>query len=297
MPSALMPNELRLAIGGMGILLRWRGSHIADWSHRFYQDFVSSNRPEVTLDVHCGDLPDCREEELLFDGVENHWRLYGSNGCCVIETFDRRSREKCQVALMTPDFSSGDVHVRPNDKRDSVWSLANVMQPLGELLVVNRLSRRQGLLIHGSAIDDRGKGLAFIGPSGSGKTTMVRLWRRRKHVTVLNDERIILRKHDDGFWAYGTPWPGMISDLSSGGVPLTKVFLISHANENSIIPARATSLVSDLLSQAFLPFWDGTALATSLAFCEELIEGVRCHRLGFVKDRQVVEFIRGLDEN
>lgn len=293
-----MPNELRFAIGGVGILLRWRGSHVTDWPHHFYQDFLSSGRSDVTLNIQCGPLPDYREDELLFDGKENHWRLYKSNGRCVLETFDRKTNQnKCQVAVLKPDFSSGDVHVRLGEQGDTVWSLADLMQPLSQLLVVNRLSRGHGLLFHGSGIDDRGKGLAFIGPSGSGKTTMVNLWRRRRHVTVLNDERIIIKRQNGRFWVYGTPWPGMVRDVSSRGVPLRKVFLISHADENDVIPSGLTSLVGDLLSQAFLPFWDGTALAASLAVCEELIERVDCTRLGFVKDRRVVEFIRGLNGN
>jgi len=298
MSSSSRPKELTLAIGGIAISMRGHGSAICDWPDPLlYQDFRSRRAPEVELEVHCGELPDLEEDEVVFDGEDNHWRLYRSGGRLVLETFEVRTGERRHVGVLRPDFGSGEIYVTPEVDGDNCWSMRKLMRPLGELLVVNRLATGRGVMLHASGVVDRGKGLVFVGPSESGKTTMASLWERSRRATVLSDERVIIRKHGDGFRAYGTPWPGSLLSLSADPVPLNNVFLISHAKENSVRCDEPAALVGDLLSQAFLPFWDQEALARVLATCEELVTAVDARRLGFVNDDSIITFIRGLDES
>ena len=67
--------------------------------------------------------------------------------------------------------------------------------PLDELLLQGLLARGRGAEIHACGIaDGSGRGLLFVGQSGAGKTTMARLWEGERGITVLSDDRIILRR-------------------------------------------------------------------------------------------------------
>ena len=71
--------------------------------------------------------------------------------------------------------------------------------PLDELLVVHRLGLKdsRGVEVHAAGIRDaEGNGYIFLGHSGAGKSTTTRLWNELPGMTVLSDDRIILRQHN-----------------------------------------------------------------------------------------------------
>ena len=76
------------------------------------------------------------------------------------------------------------------------------------------LLQEGGVLLHASAVVDRGRAWVFSGPSGSGKTTLAGLAGPRR---VLNDETIALRPSPDGWTACATPFYG------SGGPAMAEV--------------------------------------------------------------------------
>jgi len=134
-------ERLCLSIAGIGFELAWAGAPPAqERSLKFYREFLSDrdhssgeNEINVRLRVHCGELPNLERETSIFDAVANHWRLFRSNGHAVFEMFHTLPPHPLmQVSMMAPDFSSGDVYVRPRKSgRWPTWSLLRVMRPFG----------------------------------------------------------------------------------------------------------------------------------------------------------------------
>jgi len=298
-------DRLQLTIAGIGIELTWAGGRLLDesalLSRQFYERFASNGprrrratQATVRLHVHCGELPTLRPDVLIFDAVTNHWRLFRAKGRDVFEVFDTRPpHPTVQLAVMQPDFSTGEVYRRPDASiLTRSWSLTQLMQPLGELLMVNVLSRGQGVLLHALGVADQGKGLLFIGRSGAGKSTLAKLYKPHQGVAILSDERVVVTKEDGRFWLSGTPWPGEGLTVSSETVPLRKVFFLEHGTANTLISDRLINLQGLFFQQLFLPFWNREALAFALQFGEELLSTVPVARLAFVNDARVIEFLR-----
>lgn len=280
--------------------IKYERARVINWPHPFYEKFLSKNtRPQITLNVHCADFPK-HSSQLLFDGKrKGYWRLYRNNSKYIIETFDTITRKKNKVCFLEPDFSSGEVYVDPQSdqmhspkrshRKHPSWSFPVLMQLIGQLLLTNVLAKKTGIMVHGLGINDRGKGIAFMGESGAGKSTMAKLWGNEKKAVVLCDEHIIIRKEKGKFRLYGTPWPGMFMDVSSQSVILKEMFFIEHFSENKILGRAAANSLIPLL---FLPFWDKERLNSALELCEDLFKTIKCKKLGFVKDKSVVEFLR-----
>lgn len=295
-----MAEILQFKIGGVGIAIKYEGARVINWPHPFYEKFLSNNtRPQITLNVHCTALPK-HSSQLIFDSKkEGYWKLYRNGPKYVIETFDTLTRMKNKVCFLEPDFSYGEVYIDPQSdqmhypkkirSRRPSWSLPFLLQPLGQLLLVNFLAKGEGVMAHGLGINDRGRGIAFVGESGAGKSTMANLWGDQIRANILCDEHIIIKKEKGVFRLYGTPWPGMNMDVSSQSVPLKKLFFIEHFSENKILGRAAANSLIPLL---FLPFWDKERLNSALEFCEGLFKTIKCKKLGFVKDKSVVEFVR-----
>jgi len=293
-------NELKLKIGGIGISIEWEGSRIVDWPHPFYQDFVFDGKADINLRVHCDHLPEYSQDEVIFDGeMEGYWKLCRDHSRHIIEVYDTMSHKKSKVCLMEPDFLGGEIYIEPESERlhqprrkrskTAFWSLPGLMQPLAELLLVNLLAKKEGIMVHGLGINDKGIGMAFLGGSGTGKSTLAEFYKSEEGVNILSDEHIIIRKEKDGFWLYGTPWPGTAMAASSESVPLNHIFFIEHTAANKIL---AQGTISDFLPLLFLPFWHREGMRLILEFCEELIKSKNCEKMGFIKDRSVIDFIR-----
>jgi len=256
--------------------------------------FLSDSEPDVTILFHAGPIPglSLRDGDRLFD-TGSPWALYRSGGHHVILlTSPAAGPEPYGVALFDEDFRKGDVYGRIPDAELVAGGLlpGSLEFPLSEVLMVCLLAKGRGLMVHACGIDDGGRGYLFCGNSTHGKTTMARLW--QDGVTVLNDDRIVLRWKDGRFWMYGTPWHGDLVAVSPGGVPVEKVFFLRHAETNVLVPRTGAAASSMLLARAFPPLWDAEGMRFTLDFCARLTAEVPCYELGFVPDRTVLDLVR-----
>src|SRR2546425_2946888 len=147
MPESLgqIPECLQVTIADIRFDLSWEGAPMVEDEDtlKFYQGFLSNGQRGASVtsrvQVHCGDLPEVKPDSLIFDALPNLWRLFHRNGQHFMEFFHTKPpHPRVQLALMTPDFSQGEVFRRP-DKivPEPSWSLIQLMRPFGELLVVN----------------------------------------------------------------------------------------------------------------------------------------------------------------
>jgi hypothetical protein len=164
--------------------------------------------------------------------------------------------------------------------------------PLDELLFIHFLALGRGVEVHScGVIDSLGQGRLFVGQSGAGKTTMARLWEGESGITVLSDDRIILRKVDGQLWMYGTPWHGEARLASPTRAPLTRVYFLEKGLENELVPLRMAESTGHLVACSFLPFHNRKALDFTLFFFEEIFKDVAGYELRFLPDKSVVKFI------
>ena len=131
-------------------------------------------------------------------------------------------------------------------------------------------------------------------PAGYGKSTLARLWNRQKDVTVLSDDRTIVRKKDGHYWMYGTPWHGEAKFGVPRGVKLEKIFFLRHASRNAIHEVAGAPSVTQLLQCSFPPYWDAAGMEFAMQFFSDLAAAVSCQMLAFTPDRRLIKFIRAM---
>jgi len=290
--EAEVKGPLKLSIGGLGLSLRWEEPRSVDWPHPLYEPFAGEEKDTIRFHIHFSGSPKLNGQKLIFDG-EHHWKLYQQDSRYLFEAFDTSTHKRSMISLVNPHFDRVEVYV---DQEFSgslpPWALPRLMNPLGQWLLVNRLSETGGVMVHALGIDDGGQGRGFVGPSGSGKSTLARFWRRRKGVRILSDEHLIIRRLGKTFYAYGTPWPGMAACGSPGPVPIQQIFFIEHHPENRLRNETHGILASSLFSQLFLPRWNHRIIESGVTLCQQLVQEVQCQRLGFAKHPRVIDFVR-----
>ena len=163
------------------------------------------------------------------------WRLYADNGSYIFQ-FNSPSLGALpyKVASFNRDFTKGEVSINRSyfDLDQYIYPLE---YPLDELLLVNYLTQGKGVEIHAcGVVDSPGRGYLFVGQSGAGKSTMAKMWEKEPGITILSDDRIILRKFENKIWMYGTPWHGEAMLASPARVPLKAIYFLEKGQRNQV---------------------------------------------------------------
>ncbi|MFH1776557.1 MAG: hypothetical protein ABH952_03240 [Candidatus Omnitrophota bacterium] len=82
------------------------------------------------------------------------------------------------------------------------------------------LGRAGGFLIHACAVVRNNNAYIFAGPGGSGKSTVSRL---SEKLDVLADDFVCIKKCENSFRAYGTPW---YSNAAAKCAEIKKIFFL-----------------------------------------------------------------------
>ena len=127
-----------------------------------------------------------------------------------------------------------------------------------------QLALYDGLMLHSSCIEYKGKAYLFSAPSGTGKSTHTHLWLKYlEGCRIINDDKPAIRIIDGMPYAFGTPWSGKTDENVNEGVPIGGIcFLGRGENKIKRIPGIA----------ALKPFMDQTVRPRDKALMDKMLE-------------------------
>jgi hypothetical protein len=285
------PLVIRLA----GLSLSLAGSNFSPIPD-VYRPFIThtvTSRDRITLTVKKGS-PVFKNRRLIL-GCET-WRVYSVYSNRWLFTFhpNAKTQEPAQVVVVNKRFSRGELY-HTGMQWGTVRFPNPFLHPMLEVLWVSILAGRRGILCHACGMVDNGKSLIFLGNSGDGKSTLTNLL--KDHATILNDDRIVVRKQGTVFWAYGTPWHGDVDLVAARRAPLRGIFFLKHGSVNRVTPIRGAQAVTMLLARSFLPLWNRASMRQIVILGEQLAASVPCYELTFVPDDSIVKFIKKLPKD
>ena len=92
-----------------------------------------------------------------------------------------------------------------------------------------------GFFFHSSCLELDGEGYVFSAVSGTGRVTMI------------NDDKPVIRKCDGKFYAYGTPWMGKADIGTNTKAPVKAVYILQRAEENTAVRVLPSQVMKQLL--------------------------------------------------
>jgi len=217
------------------------------------------------------------------------------------------------VDLVQPRFADPDADVRvtcrsgrwsltrgdfraewdPATRRGWIRQSANPYSIDAVLRIVHSLllARQGGLLLHSASAIRNGRAFLFSGVSGAGKTTISRL--APADATLLTDEISYVRKHDNGYMAFGTPFTGELAKLGENvSAPVAVLYLLAQGQENRIDPLPSGEAARSLLANVLFFAEDEQLVQAAFHAAFDFASRVPVSRLTFVPDARVWELIR-----
>lgn len=112
-----------------------------------------------------------------------------------------------------------------------------------------------GCFFHSSCLMLDGEAYMFTALSGTGKSTHTRLWRQHfgDRVTMINDDKPLIRRIDGKFWVCSTPWMGKSEIGANLDVPIKAIYVLKRGAENSAERVSVSAVFPQLLEATLLP--------------------------------------------
>ena len=154
------------------------------------------------------------------------------------------------------------------------------------------LAKQGGFLVHAASAIRNGKAFLFSGISGAGKTTISRL--APADATLLTDEISYVRRAENGYVAYGTPFAGELAEPGENvQAPIETLFFLEQGPENRIEDVGSASVAARGLLRNILFFAHDAELVDQVfAAALDFVRRVAVKRLTFLPDERVWDLIR-----
>lgn len=164
------------------------------------------------------------------------------------------------VIEVTDEMIAYEKSVALEETPEKYYEITAVLRAVCKKIV----SDYNGFFLHCSCLMYKGEAYIFTAQSGTGKSTHTRLWREllKDEVTMINDDKPIVRLSGDTFYIYGTPWNGKHGISNNIKAPIKAVYYLHQAEENKIERCDIITALSKLLSQTLLP--DNKAVMNNL---------------------------------
>lgn len=197
-----------------------------------------------------------------------------------------------QVAAfaVTELFDDGDIQISVLPEYLNYFSgSAGIFNRIG---METLLLQHKGLLLHASLIEYNGQGIAFTGPSGIGKSTQAALWQTHLNAQILNGDRAALRKQENQWIAYGSPYAGTSGIYENKSVPLSCIVVLRQAQKNRLQRLSALQTLSYLYPELSIHHWDRAFAEPAMDLCLKLINDTPVYLLECLPNEDAVRLLQ-----
>jgi hypothetical protein len=266
---------------------------------RFVRDCFNDLFSDIQIRLELAEFPQRGDMTKLCD-TDRTWSIF-LDGEDYVLSFDlaRNGGPPLWQASFNQDCTQVTVHCSEKfmvKKDGGMIRLNPVGYPLDQILLMYHLAGRQGALIHAAGVEMNGKGFIFPGKSGAGKSTLIRQLNTRGDLQILSDDRIVVRKIEDAYKAFGTPWPGEAGIARNANMPLYGILFIRHGPSNQIRAISPQEASAKLMPVTSIPWYDQRILPSILEFCEELVVNIPAYELEFYPSPDVVQCLGRFSE-
>jgi len=275
---------------------------IADFAIKLYADFPlelesgyfpfvtkkEANTPDVEIfcykDIPANALDGYKPVFEAANAEQKFYSIYMKDNTLGFIMYNQENiNEIQQIAYLNEDLSIWKVYNHLEGENIT----SPLKYPMGPIMM-HYLSQKCGaVMMHASCVFDGNIGRMFTGFSGNGKSTMSKIWADAGSM-IINDDRIILRRTDDGYFAYNTPM--FYQDIPKKA-PLHAIYLISHSPVNKLEKLGGAIAVSRVMAFCIQNNFEKHLIKNHLEFFSTMCVEIPVFDLGFVPDAGVIDCI------
>ncbi|MDO4814973.1 MAG: hypothetical protein Q4A83_00015 [Bacillota bacterium] len=150
------------------------------------------------------------------------------------------------------------------------------------------LLKHDAIVIHASYVLINGEAILFSAPSGTGKSTQAELWRAHRGARIINGDRVLIRRGENGFTAGGIYYSGTSGICENVTAPIRAIVLLSQAGESITEKCRGGEALRRLLRECAYSAQLENNAADAASLLADLVNGVDIVKLACLPDESAV---------
>ena len=162
---------------------------------------------------------------------------------------------------------------------------------MAEAKAYDLLLERDAFVLHASLVAREGRALLFTAPSGTGKSTQAHFWRDERGCAVINEDRVILFKKDNVFYATGCWAMGSAGYTDSVILPVDTVVLLSQGAENTLRPLPPSVFLSRTIPQCAFTAADAASRGRLISLLCDLVSSARVVSYACINHPSSVDYL------
>ena len=156
------------------------------------------------------------------------------------------------------------------------------------------LLRQEAMILHSSFIATEYGGVLFSGPSGIGKSTQADLWRKYKEAELINGDRTIIRKVNDVWTAYGSPYAGSSKCYVNKSEGISAIVMLQQGIKNSIRRASLSEAFVKVYSGMIVNTWNSEYIKKITDLVYQLIQDIPVYLFSATADSGAVQTLENV---
>lgn len=154
------------------------------------------------------------------------------------------------------------------------------------------LIRERRIILHACCVDTFLGGILFSGVSGIGKSTQGRLWHEWENARLINGDRPVLYRSDDGWIAYGSPYAGSSKCHVNEHVDIRAIVMLAQKKTCSVRRLGMAEAFRRVFAQLTIGIWNSESIEIACDLSEKLISEVPVYELACTPDRNAVNLLK-----
>lgn len=213
-----------------------------------------------------------------------------------------RDNEQYVLALKTGIHGEIYAHaIFRDDKTICVYYLKNEAERfktsklcIGSIGLENILSYYDMFVLHSSLINYKENGIAFMGPSGIGKSTRADLWVKYTNATIINGDRVIIKKEDNDWYGYGSPYAGSSPYHINEKVKLRAIIEIVRGDdfEKKLCHFQSINAVKALYKNTTLCLWNKNQVLKTMNVLENIVKDIPVYQMICPPDESCIKLLK-----
>lgn len=148
------------------------------------------------------------------------------------------------------------------------------------------------IMLHSSFLIYKDKAVLFTGPSGVGKSTQAELWKNELGAEIINGDRSLLRREEDGWKVYGVPNCGSSAISLNKSAKLAGIVLLEQGNINQVVKPSFIEAYRQILTQIVMNRYNEKECVDTMELIEYLIKEVTIRKLSCLPDKEAVALVK-----
>lgn len=160
------------------------------------------------------------------------------------------------------------------------------------------LLKHRGIILHASFIIWQNRAILFSAPSGTGKSTQAELWKNFQGAVIANGDRVVIKKENGIYYAYGLPICGSSNVCLNIKVPLATIIYITQSQENFVKETARNQAFKYLISETTINYFDTAFASQAVCILEDIGKNIDMYHLFCKADKNATVILKKkLEEN